>query len=63
MSIEIKNNTIELTDEEAEKAAGGRTAMSGSTTCKNCEKTYSYVLYDGNTATPKCPYCGYAQND
>lgn len=53
MSKEIKHNTTELTDEEAEKASGGTVCLPDTPAklCLNCFKKYDHDL-------TVCPYCG-----
>ncbi len=56
MTEEI-NNSVELTDEEIEKAAGGtKTYMRF--TCKNCGKP-NVVAWNRISAEIPCQFCGY----
>ena len=60
MNEETKNKAVELTDEEVETVTGGLyNQMKGSATCKQCGRYYEFVLSNGHTATPPCPYCGF----
>lgn len=57
MNEEIKNKSVELTDEEAEKAAAGTDYSTGIYyTCKKCGN--SVMAYLTSTYTLTCPVCG-----
>lgn len=55
MTENIKNSAVELTDEEAGKAAGGNSMGKGTAKCKKCKKEFSYIDYDGRGKVPT--YC------
>lgn len=59
MNEEIQNKAVELTDEQAEKAAGGgQEPDSYAFICINCGKENT-VLSDEDNIQQICRYCGY----
>ncbi len=61
MGEEMKRKAIELSDDEAASAAGGRdrdpeTFMSGTHKCDHCKKVYNYTTTK-REYIPPCPYC------
>lgn len=54
-----ESKALELTDEEIEKAAGGKDTTLGITQCQNCKRAYSYHI---DQPIPHCPYCGFDPN-
>ena len=58
MKEELKNKAMELSDEDAAKAAGGDFPVGVYFTCDKCGKSVMAYLSDSNTLT--CPNCGYS---
>ena len=64
MKEEIKKQANELTDEEAQGAAGGWGYSDGlipaTMTCSNCNSVYESLTEDETVLV--CPKCGYTSN-
>ncbi len=56
MKEDLKNKAMELTDEQAEKAAGGTSYLTF--TCQKCGKSNHVEIIEYGVQPP-CVYCGY----